>query len=678
MECGKERKTFGIMLICMTAVMLMVFLTFAGCSTREGKDDARAGSEAGFAGAADIASGERETKQIAEGPVFGWKVADHVISHRGSAGPGEHSFEAYDAAIEAGSHNIEQDIVVSKDGTLYVSHDRTADRMTGASGSFSEMSDAEIDSLTTDNGGHILKLSEVFDRYGKNVRYIIELPDNGKASVVGFCRLVDEYGLEDRIVLQSFDPGVLEEAEKKYPNMPKMYLCRTSEGISSGLELECADIIGARKTVMTKENCDAVHDAGRKFCVWTLNSEEDIKEAIGLGTDYIFTDDTPLAIELERRYSRRPDAPLASIVTASDYQAQEGFDAPAYTLRALLKSVTKAGKQPDSAVMCGDYSNIGDLNDYQVSPDDAAGEINRILDQETPFVKAGSRIFVQGNHDALGSSISESGLHEFDDYLVYVINTENDFPWCQGTTAGSREKVEDAAGRLKKTLNGLREKGETRPLVIAGHVPLHFTARTSARHSTGDNLYSSLIFDAVNEAGKDLDIVYLYGHDHSKGWDCYLGGSCVYRKPGDEILIPEFEDGDSRTDSFKEEKLSFTYMNAGYTGYYMNCAPAQYSRDPDSPSRAADETLTCSVIEIFDDRIIITRYDTEGEHVLGAAGEADPYKGGIDEGLIDSGHYSSGTAGPAIIKRKSVYKSGTINADKAAGQDDAGKEKDAA
>ena len=219
MECCKKRKTGRLLLICMTAVMLMVLLTLAGCSTREGKEDAKSGSEAGFTGAADIACGVRETKRLTEGPVYEWTLADHVISHRGSAGPGEHSFEAYDAAIEAGSHNIEQDIVVSKDGTLYVSHDRTAERMTGMSGSFSEMSDAEIDALTTANGGHILKLSEVFDRYGRSIRYIIELTDDGEAAVGGFCRIVDEYGLADRIVLQSFDPGVLEEAEKKYPNM---------------------------------------------------------------------------------------------------------------------------------------------------------------------------------------------------------------------------------------------------------------------------------------------------------------------------------------------------------------------------------------------------------------------------------------------------------------------------
>ena len=60
-----------------------------------------------------------------------YMIADHVYSHRGSAGPLEHSFQAYDDAINAGSHNIEQDIVISSDGVLYVSHDIAALSMTG-------------------------------------------------------------------------------------------------------------------------------------------------------------------------------------------------------------------------------------------------------------------------------------------------------------------------------------------------------------------------------------------------------------------------------------------------------------------------------------------------------------------------------------------------------------------
>ena len=290
--------------------------------------------------------------------------------------------------------------------------------------------------------------------------------------------------------------------------------------------------------------------------------------------------------------------------------------------------------------------------DNGYSPEDSIAEIRSVLDEEAPSVKSENVIFVQGNHDRLTESISESGLHEFDSYLVYVLNTENDFPWKQGVTPGCLKKVTEASEAMKECLDRLIAEGETRPLIITGHVPLHYTARTSSRHTTGDNLYASLIFDVVNKAAADLDIIYLFGHNHSKGWDCYLGGSSVYKAPGDTILLPVFDETRVTTDEFTEKTLAFTYMNAGYTGYYMNCGPGEYSSDPESQYRAADETLTCSVISIYNDRIEISRYDENGPHDMGSAGEADPYKGGIDNGLIGTEYYSKTIPGTAVIKRE--------------------------
>jgi hypothetical protein len=153
----------------------------------------------------------------------------------------------------------------------------------------------------------------------------------------------------------------------------------------------------------------------------------------------------------------------------------------------------------------------------------------------------------------------------------------------------------------------------------------------------------------LNDASKSLNIVYLFGHNHGKGWDCYLGGSSVYKAPGDSILIPEFDESDVNSDEFTEETLNFTYLNAGYTGYYMNCAPEEYGYGDYS---AADETLTGTVFEIYPDKMTVTRYDTEGMHVLGHAGEASPYKGGLDEGLIPESSFGTETKSPQEIPLK--------------------------
>ncbi len=355
----------------------------------------------------------------------------------------------------------------------------------------------------------------------------------------------------------------------------------------------------------------------------------------------------------EGEAAEKADEPEAVILAVSDYQEDSHFDEPEDILGGLLEAVADDGVAPEAALVCGDYTNDAKLHDYQLSPEDSIEEIREVISEKAPSVKNENIIFVQGNHDRLTESISESGLHEFDDYLVYVLNTENDFPWKQGVTPGCLKKVTAASKAMKECFDKLIADGETRPVIIAGHVPLHYTARTSSRHTTGDNLYSPLIFDTVNEAADDLDIVYLFGHNHSKGWDCYLGGSCVYKAPGDKILLPVFDEYRVTTDEYTERTLNFTYMNAGYTGYYMNCGPGEYSSDPESQYRAADETLTCSVIEIYPDRIEITRYDENGQHNTGSAGEADPYKGGIDAGLIGAEYYSKASEGAAVSARKS-------------------------
>ena len=174
------------------------------------------------------------------------------------------------------------------------------------------------------------------------------------------------------------------------------------------------------------------------------------------------------------------DSPDAVIFAASDYQADPHFDMPEQTLSKLLEAVSKDGLVPDAALICGDYTNDEKLHDYQLSPEDSIAEIRSVLDEEAPSVKSENVIFVQGNHDRLTESISESGLHEFDSYLVYVLNTEKDFPWKQGVTPGCLKKVTEASEAMKECLDRLIAEGETRPLIITGHVPLHYTARTSS------------------------------------------------------------------------------------------------------------------------------------------------------------------------------------------------------
>ena len=239
-----------------------------------------------------------------EGAFREYMIADHVYSHRGSAGSMEHSFQAYDAAIAAGSHNIEQDVVISSDGVLFVSHDISGLTMTGNRDFYKDMTAAEIEELRTYEGNKILRLSEVFDKYGRNVNYLVELKTTGEDTIQAFEDIIEKYDFADIVTVQSDDPDVLAAVEEKFPDMRKMLVCKTPGLFNRALDLPYVDDISVKLIagLMKEERCRAAHEHGKTFSAWTLDTEDEIRRAIDMGVDSYFTNDTPLALSIEKEY----------------------------------------------------------------------------------------------------------------------------------------------------------------------------------------------------------------------------------------------------------------------------------------------------------------------------------------------------------------------------------------
>ena len=297
------KKTKTSLLIAI-AVMLLLIIVSAGWIIHRGNELHVARAKEDAARAQAEAQQKADEEAAAKKEAEDAEVASHVYSHRGSAGPEEHSFKAYDAAIKAGSRYIEQDVVITSDNVLYVSHDLNAVTMTGYNGMYEYISSETVDGLTTEAGNKILRLSEVFDKYGKDINYVIELKPNSDACIEAFEKLVDEYGFSDVITVQSLYPEVLETLEEKYPDMTKLYVAWSQADFDYVVDKPYADIISVKAAagLMTEANCEAAHENGKLFSAWTLDSEETIKKAIDMGVDTYFTNDTPLALRLEREY----------------------------------------------------------------------------------------------------------------------------------------------------------------------------------------------------------------------------------------------------------------------------------------------------------------------------------------------------------------------------------------
>ena len=68
-----------------------------------------------------------------------------VVAHRGaSAHRAEHTFAAYELALEQGSDGLECDVRLTRDGHLVCVHDRTVDRTSAGRGAVSELTLAQL------------------------------------------------------------------------------------------------------------------------------------------------------------------------------------------------------------------------------------------------------------------------------------------------------------------------------------------------------------------------------------------------------------------------------------------------------------------------------------------------------------------------------------------------------
>lgn len=258
------------------------------------------------------------------------------------------------------------------------------------------------------------------------------------------------------------------------------------------------------------------------------------------------------------------------VVSGSDYQKSNSGN----TMANIAKKINAS---PFGILMGGDY-DAGTLTPNASHLTAVDNTIANVF----PSIEEENRIMIQGNHETYGSLspsnnslLDATGEHDTDYYGVYAINYE-DF--------GS------ASSGLKTYLDGKTDY--SKPIFVLTHQPLHATNRSGTVDATA-------IFNVLNEAGgKGLNIIFLFGHNHSGSYDDYLGGGAIYLKKGDTMRVY----GGSST-----ETLNFTYMNCGYVGY---------------SNSGADNSLTMTAFEIYDDEVIIKRYDAKGLHNLKSKGVA--------------------------------------------------------
>ena len=273
-------------------------------------------------------------------------------------------------------------------------------------------------------------------------------------------------------------------------------------------------------------------------------------------------------------------------------------------VRNILTQIYDAGyTHMDGMLFVGDYDGTDHNN-----ADKVANGINSLMStvqERYSNINDANSILVQGNHDNMDSRIDATGGYEMDGYAVYVLNEDD---YVNG--GGSDADIKKLAENMEQWLNERLLEGYDAPIFITAHVPLHYSPRTNAQ---GDGKYAKYLVDVLNEAGEEgLNIIFLHGHDHAYGCDNYLGGEAIYRAKGDSLLVAPLGGGTP-----VETTLNFTYMNAGYTGYYNESGYDINNRD--------DSKLTMTVFAITDNKVTVERYSADGKYNLSSAGRDGSY-----------------------------------------------------
>ncbi len=318
---------------------------------------------------------------------------------------------------------------------------------------------------------------------------------------------------------------------------------------------------------------------------------------------------------------------LATVFTGSDFQDNSHGNQVVANFKQFVTNAQAAGyEEPDAFLFGGDFTSAsyGYADSTLTVP-----RMTEAVHDIYPYYNTKNIVNVQGNHDIFTDDFNATGLHEFDEFLVYVINLK-DYPASRGDNALAI--TEATTNELIATFDKLMAEGETRPIFIATHLPMHYNSRNpSATNADGtigynENHYGKILFDAINAYAVVFDVIFLFGHNHSGPYDDYIGGSVNFLAPGETIKLHDNKPGEG---NYVERTLNFTYMNYGYMGYSNN---------------GVDKTLTMSAFEICADKINVTRFSVDGKY---GATKTVERKLKTNVPSVTANGYNGGTVGSA-------------------------------
>jgi glycerophosphoryl diester phosphodiesterase len=220
-----------------------------------------------------------------------------IIGHRGaSAVAPENSIAAFEAAIAANADGIEFDVRVSRDAVPVVIHDDTLYRTHRLRKRVAELTGHELNELG------VPSLRDLFELMSQNNLILcLEIKESSATLRNLSCRLVQEFGFEDRVIIECFDLAVIKEITGlKTAALFEPRIYTEQRLIERALDVG-ASVLALHHRLAKPPLVEKAKSAGLRVVVWTVDDPEWLARAQSMGIEAVITNDPAMMIEAADR-----------------------------------------------------------------------------------------------------------------------------------------------------------------------------------------------------------------------------------------------------------------------------------------------------------------------------------------------------------------------------------------
>lgn len=223
------------------------------------------------------------------------------LAHRGGAFlPSnlgiENTLKAFSNAVKLGFNYLETDIHATSDGHLIAFHDVDLARVTDFVGKPGALTLRRLKELRVGGREEIPTLDELFEAFPEaNFNIDIKEPQCTRL----LAEFIDRHAAHDRVCVGSFSGRQIRRFRRLQPSVTTSASVGAAALLAAGLVRTQGDVYqiplshrvgGLNVRLVTAKHIAAIHRAGKKVHVWTIDDESTMHRLIDWGVDGIVTD----------------------------------------------------------------------------------------------------------------------------------------------------------------------------------------------------------------------------------------------------------------------------------------------------------------------------------------------------------------------------------------------------